>query len=70
VRAKIPSSYDSRQTRRMLDWYGELGTAERRTFWACFGGWALDALDVQTLPISVTQLAGERIFLSSPSARC
>jgi hypothetical protein len=20
---------------------------ERRTFWACFGGWALDALDVQ-----------------------
>ncbi len=31
----------------MLDWYRQLGTAERRTFWACFGGWALDALDVQ-----------------------
>jgi MFS family permease len=31
----------------MLDWYRELGAAERRTFWACFGGWALDALDVQ-----------------------
>jgi MFS family permease len=31
----------------MLDWYRQLGVAERRTFWACFGGWALDALDVQ-----------------------
>ena len=31
----------------MFDWYRELDTAERRTFWACFGGWALDALDVQ-----------------------
>jgi len=31
----------------MLDWYRDLGAPERRTFWACFGGWALDALDVQ-----------------------
>ena len=31
----------------MLDWYRQLGADERRTFWACFGGWALDALDVQ-----------------------
>jgi len=31
----------------MLDWYRDLNTVERRTFWACFGGWALDALDVQ-----------------------
>ena len=31
----------------MIEWYRELGTNERRTFWACFGGWALDALDVQ-----------------------
>jgi MFS family permease len=31
----------------MLDWYRHMGVAERRTFWACFGGWALDALDVQ-----------------------
>jgi len=31
----------------MLDWYRDLGASERRTFWACFGGWALDALDVQ-----------------------
>ncbi|MEI9987716.1 MAG: MFS transporter [Aliidongia sp.] len=31
----------------MFEWYRELGTGERRTFWACFGGWALDAFDVQ-----------------------
>lgn len=32
---------------RMLNWYTELSRGERRTFWGCFGGWALDALDVQ-----------------------
>ena len=31
----------------MLSWYHELSTGERRTFWSCFGGWALDAMDVQ-----------------------
>jgi hypothetical protein len=31
----------------MLDFYRNLGAAERRTFAACFGGWALDALDIQ-----------------------
>src|SRR5205809_5109313 len=30
-----------------INWYGELTPAEKRTFWACFGGWALDAMDVQ-----------------------
>ena len=28
-------------------WWAELSLGERRTFWACFGGWALDAMDVQ-----------------------
>ncbi|MBV8827465.1 MAG: MFS transporter [Bradyrhizobiaceae bacterium] len=28
-------------------WYRELSPVEKRTFWACFGGWALDAMDVQ-----------------------
>ena len=30
-----------------LDWWRELTLPEKRTFWACFGGWALDAMDVQ-----------------------
>ena len=31
----------------MFRWYKELRGNEKRTFWACFGGWATDALDVQ-----------------------
>ncbi|MBV8916212.1 MAG: MFS transporter, partial [Acetobacteraceae bacterium] len=31
----------------MFSWYRELSVGERRTFWGCFGGWALDAMDVQ-----------------------
>ena len=31
----------------MLAWFGELEAKERRTMAACFGGWALDAFDVQ-----------------------
>jgi len=31
----------------MLSWYKELKGEEKRTFWACFGGYAMDAMDVQ-----------------------
>ena len=31
----------------MFSWYRESSSKERKTFWACFGGWGLDALDVQ-----------------------
>jgi hypothetical protein len=31
----------------MLAWFGDLNAKERRTMGACFGGWALDAFDVQ-----------------------
>ncbi|PWT77640.1 MAG: MFS transporter [Acidobacteria bacterium] len=34
-------------------WYRELAPNEKRTFWACFGGWALDALDVQIFSFAV-----------------
>jgi MFS family permease len=30
-----------------MSWYAELDGRGRRTFWACFGGWTLDAMDVQ-----------------------
>ena len=30
-----------------MGWYGELDSGQRKGFWACFGGWALDAMDVQ-----------------------
>jgi long-subunit acyl-CoA synthetase (AMP-forming) len=31
----------------MLAWLSDLTARERRTMGACFGGWALDAFDVQ-----------------------
>jgi MFS family permease len=31
----------------MLAWFGELNAKERRAMAACFGGWSLDAFDVQ-----------------------
>jgi len=31
----------------MFDWFRSLNSVERRTFYACFGGWAVDALDAQ-----------------------
>lgn len=31
----------------MSNWYQTMSSPQRRTFWACFLGWALDAMDVQ-----------------------
>lgn len=31
----------------MFDWFEKLNKIERRTLFACFGGWAVDALDTQ-----------------------
>jgi MFS family permease len=40
----------------MLGWYTECSPVERRTFWASFGGWALDALDVQMFSLAIPAL--------------
>ncbi len=37
----------------MFNWYHEVTHEERKTFWGCFGGWALDALDVQMLGLII-----------------
>ena len=34
-------------------WYAALSPREKRTFWACFGGWALDAMDVQIFSFAI-----------------
>ena len=41
---------------KMLDWYRKLSSSERRTFWSCFGGWALDAFDVQVYSFTIPTL--------------
>jgi MFS family permease len=40
----------------MFNWYREISSVERRTFWGCFGGWALDALDVQLFGLVIPAL--------------
>jgi MFS family permease len=34
-------------------WYAGLAPIEKRTFWACFGGWTLDAMDVMTFSLVI-----------------
>jgi MFS family permease len=40
----------------MTFWYRDLNTAQRRTFWACFSGWGLDAMDTQMYSLSIPVL--------------
>lgn len=40
----------------MRNWFSTLSKNERRTFWACYGGWTLDALDAQMLPLVLPAL--------------
>src|SRR5450830_1639135 len=44
----MASTYDS-----PTGWYRELEAGEKRTFWACFGGWTLDAMDVQIFSFAI-----------------
>lgn len=55
-KAAIDASYSRRSIDRAVEWYRNLDATERRTFWACFGGWALDALDVQIYSFIVPAL--------------
>jgi MFS family permease len=43
----------------MFSWFKEISVGERRTFWACFGGWALDALDVQIFSLVIPAVIAE-----------
>jgi MFS family permease len=40
----------------MANWFGSMNVRERRTFWACFTGWALDAMDVQLYAVVMPTL--------------
>ncbi len=40
----------------MLPWYKELSKPEKRTFWACFSGWGLDAMDTQMYALTIPTL--------------
>jgi MFS family permease len=40
----------------MIAWFADLTARERRTMGACFGGWSLDALDVQVFSFVIPSL--------------
>jgi MFS family permease len=40
----------------VVTWFSSLQVRERRTFWACFTGWALDAMDVQIYAVVIPTL--------------
>jgi MFS family permease len=42
----------------MFGWYKKVSVREQRTFWACFAGWALDAMDGQLYAIAIPTLIG------------
>lgn len=39
-----------------MGWYRDLDAPGRRSFWACFGGWTLDAMDVQIYALAMPTL--------------
>ena len=39
-----------------MTWFTGMSVRERRTFWACFTGWALDAMDVQLYAVVMPTL--------------
>jgi MFS family permease len=50
--------YPTQET-AMFKWFKEVSGNERRTFWACFGGWALDSLDVQMFSLVIPAIIAE-----------
>jgi MFS family permease len=40
----------------MLSWYKDLTQPEKRTYWACFSGWGLDAMDTQMYALAIPTL--------------
>jgi MFS family permease len=40
----------------MFRWFTQVSGTERRTFWACFGGWSLDAMDAQMFSLVIPTL--------------
>jgi len=40
----------------VANWFASMKVRERRTFWACFTGWALDAMDVQLYAVVMPTL--------------
>ncbi len=40
----------------MFTWFTDLSKKEKKTFWACFSGWGLDAMDTQMYALTIPTL--------------
>jgi MFS family permease len=47
---------DATSDHHPIAWYAEMSAKEKSTFWACIGGWALDAMDVQMFSFAIPAL--------------
>ena len=47
------STAEAPGTHHPIAWYSELKPRERSAFWACIGGWILDAMDVQMFSFAI-----------------
>src|SRR5579862_5520737 len=51
-----PSHASAASETRGSNWFSSMSPKERNTFWACFFGWALDAMDVQLYAVVMPTL--------------
>jgi MFS family permease len=50
-------------------WYAEMSARERSAFWACAGGWALDAMDVQMFSFAIPAIVSAFAITNADAGR-
>ena len=51
-----PSAAGAASGSGLAEFYRDMTAPERRTFWACFGGWALDGMDFMIYPLVLSSV--------------
>jgi MFS family permease len=54
-----------REDNHPTNWFTEMNAGDKKTFWACIGGWILDAMDVQMLSFAIPTIIA--VFALKPS---
>lgn len=54
----IPVEGESTARPELFGWYRTFNAKERRTFWACFVGWGVDGMDLQSYSFVIPTLIG------------
>ena len=50
-------------------WYSEMGRDEKSAFWACIGGWMLDAMDVQMFSFAIPAIVAAFSITNADAGR-